>query len=127
MQKGLADGLKTGHTDDGGYGLVASALRGGRRIILVVNGLGSMHQRAEESERLLEWAFREFEDVTLFTAGDTVEQAPVWLGAEPTVPLVGGRELSDACRGTGGPRRTIAIEYDAPIPAPVVRGTTWAS
>ncbi len=81
VQKGIADGLKTGHTDDGGYGLVASAQRGGRRVIVVVNGLTSMHQRAEEGERLLDWAFREFEDVTLFTAGDTVEQAPVWLGA----------------------------------------------
>ena len=124
VQKGLADGLKTGHTDDGGYGLVASALRGGRRIILVVNGLGSMHQRAEESERLLEWAFREFEDVTLFTAGDTVEQAPVWLGAEPTVPLVGGRELSVSMPRNWRTKAHIAIEYATPIPAPVVRGTT---
>ena len=93
MQKGAADGLKTGHTDEGGYGLVASSLRGGRRVIVVLNGMTSMHQRAEEGERLMEWAFREFEDVTLFTAGDTVEQAPVWLGAQPTVPLVGGRDL----------------------------------
>jgi D-alanyl-D-alanine carboxypeptidase (penicillin-binding protein 5/6) len=124
VQKGLADGLKTGHTDDGGYGLVASALRGGRRIILVVNGLGTMHQRAEESERLLEWAFREFEDVTLFTAGDTVEQAPVWLGAEPTVPLVGGRELSVSMPRNWRAKAHIAIEYESPIPAPVIRGTT---
>jgi len=124
VQKGLADGLKTGHTDDGGYGLVASSLRGGRRIILVVNGLSSMHQRAEEGERLLEWAFREFEDVTLFTAGDTVEQAPVWLGAEPTVPLVGGRELQVSMPRNWRSKARIAIEYDSPIQAPVVRGTT---
>jgi D-alanyl-D-alanine carboxypeptidase (penicillin-binding protein 5/6) len=124
VQKGLADGLKTGHTDDGGYGLVASAIRGGRRVILVVNGLGTMHQRAEESERLLEWAFREFEDVTLFTAGDTVEQAPVWLGAEPTVPLVGGRELAVSMPRNWRSKARIAIEYQSPIQAPVVRGTT---
>ena len=124
VQKGLADGLKTGHTDDGGYGLVASSLRAGRRIILVVNGLGTMHQRGEESERLLEWAFREFEDVTLFTAGDTVEQAPVWLGAEPTVPLVGGRELSVSMPRNWRSKARIAIEYQSPIPAPIVRGTT---
>src|SRR5215472_1922295 len=67
VQKGLADGLKTGHTDDGGYGLVASAQRNGRRVILVLNGMITMRERAEESERLLEWSFREFEDVTLFT------------------------------------------------------------
>src|SRR5579863_2800659 len=124
VQRGTADGLKTGHTDDGGYGLVASAERSGRRIILVINGLGSMHQRAEESERLLEWAFREFEDVTLFTAGDTVEQAPVWLGAEPTVPLVGGRQLSVTMPRNWRSKARIAIEYDSPIPAPVIRGTT---
>jgi D-alanyl-D-alanine carboxypeptidase (penicillin-binding protein 5/6) len=124
VQKGLADGLKTGHTDAGGYGLVASALRNGRRVIMVLNGLGTMHQRAEESERLLEWAFREFEDVTLFTAGDTVEQAPVWLGAEPTVPLVGGRELAVSMPRNWRTKARIAIEYESPIQAPVVRGTT---
>ena len=124
VQKGLADGLKTGHTDAGGYGLVVSALRGGRRVIVVLNGMGTMHQRAEESERLLEWAFREFEDVTLFTAGDTVEQAPVWLGAEPSVPLVGGRELQVSMPRNWRNKAHIAIEYQTPIPAPVVRGTT---
>ncbi len=124
VQKGLADGLKTGHTDAGGYGLAVSAIRGGRRVILVLNGMGTMHQRAEESERLLEWAFAEFEDVTLFTAGDTVEQAPVWLGAEPSVPLVGGRELEVTMPRNWRAKARIAIEYDSPIPAPVIRGTT---
>ena len=93
VQKGAADGLKTGHTDDGGYGMVVSSLRGGRRVIVVVNGLTSMKLRAEEAERLLDWSYREFENVSLFTAGDTVEQAPVWLGTAATVPLVGGRDL----------------------------------
>ncbi len=124
VQKGLADGLKTGHTDEGGYGLVASSLRGGRRVILVVNGLGSMHQRAEESERLLEWAFREFEDVTLFTAGDTVEQAQVWLGADPTVPLVGGRDLAVTMPRNWRSKARVVLEYESPVRAPVVRGTT---
>ena len=124
VQKGLADGLKTGHTDDGGFGLVASAERGSRRVVLVVNGLTSMHQRAEESERLLEWSFREFEDVTLFTAGDTVEQAPVWLGAEPTVPLVGGRDLVVTMPRGWQKRAKVTLEYDSPIPAPVTRGAT---
>ena len=122
VQKGLADGLKTGHTDDGGYGLVASAQRGGRRVVLVVNGLTSMHQRGEESERLLEWSFREFEDVTLFTAGDTVEQAPVYLGAQPTVPLVGGRDLVVTMPRGWRTRAKVSVEYDAPVVAPVTRG-----
>jgi D-alanyl-D-alanine carboxypeptidase (penicillin-binding protein 5/6) len=124
VQKGLADGLKTGHTDEGGYGLVASAQRGGRRVIMVINGLTSMHQRAEEGERLLEWAFREFEDVTLFTAADTVEQAPVWLGTAPSVPLVGGRDLVVTMPRGWRTRAKIAIQYDSPIPAPITRGST---
>ena len=65
VQKGIADGLKTGHTDAGGFGLVASAERSGRRVIVVVNGCTSMHQRGEEAEKLLEWSYREFENVTL--------------------------------------------------------------
>jgi D-alanyl-D-alanine carboxypeptidase (penicillin-binding protein 5/6) len=124
VQKGLADGLKTGHTEEAGYGLVASAARGGRRIILVLNGLNSMHQRAEESERLLEWAFREFEDVTLFTAGDTVDHAPVWLGAAPSVPLVGGRDLVVTMPRNWRSKAKVTVEYDSPIRAPVLRGTT---
>jgi D-alanyl-D-alanine carboxypeptidase (penicillin-binding protein 5/6) len=123
VQKGLADGLKTGHTDAGGYGLVASTERAGRRIIMVLNGLTTMRQRGEESERLLEWAFREFEDVTLFTAGDTVERAPVYLGAEPTVPLVGGRDLVVTLPRNWRQKARITLTYDSPLRAPVVRGT----
>jgi serine-type D-Ala-D-Ala carboxypeptidase (penicillin-binding protein 5/6) len=122
VQKGLADGLKTGHTDEGGYGLVASAQRSGRRVIVVVNGLTSMHQRREESERLLEWAFREFENVTLFTAADTIENAKVWLGDRPTVPLVGGRDLIITMPRQWRQSAKIALVYDAPIPAPINRG-----
>ena len=122
VQKGLADGLKTGHTDEGGYGLCASSQRAGRRVIVVVNGLTSMHQRAEESERLLEWSYREFENVTLFTAGDTVEQAKVWLGAARTVPLVGGRDLIITMPRQWRRSAKIAVEYPSPVPAPISRG-----
>ena len=124
VQKGLADGLKTGHTEEAGYGLVVSAIRNGRRVIVVLNGLTSMHQRGEESERLLEWAFREFEDVTLFTAGDVVDQAKVWLGAESSVPLVGGRDLAVTMPRNWRTKAKVTLEYESPIRAPVVRGTT---
>ncbi len=124
VQKGLADGLKTGHTDAGGYGLVGSADRGGRRVILVVNGLASMHARAEESERLLEWSFREFENVTLFSAGDAVETVKVWLGAAPTVPLVGGRDLVITMPRQWRNTAKIEVQYAAPVSAPVGRGDT---
>ena len=123
VQKGLADGLKTGHTDDGGFGLVASAERNGRRVVLVVNGLTSMHQRGEESERLLEWSFREFEDVTLFTAGDPIEQASVWLGSQPTVPLVAGGDLVVTLPRAWRKNAKVTLQYDSPVPAPVTRGS----
>ncbi len=122
VQKGVADGLKTGHTEAGGYGLVASAERGGRRVIVVANGMASMHQRAEESERLLEWSFREFENVPLFTAGDTVETARVWLGARSTVPLVGGKDLVLTMPRQWRNSAKIAVEYSNPVNAPVSRG-----
>ena len=124
VQKGLADGMKTGHTEEGGYGLVASALRGSRRVILVLNGMSTMRERAEESERLLEWAFREFEDVTLFTAGDVVEHVPVWLGTSPTVPLVGGRDLVVTMPRQWRRDASIKVSYNAPVKAPIARGDT---
>lgn len=123
VQKGTGDGLKTGHTDEGGYGVCASSLRSGRRVILVLNGMTSMHQRAEEAERLMEWAFREFEDVKLFAAGDVVERAPVWLGASSTVPLVGQRDLMATMPRTWQKKAQISIQYESPIRAPIAKGT----
>jgi D-alanyl-D-alanine carboxypeptidase (penicillin-binding protein 5/6) len=117
-----ADGLKTGHTEEAGYGLTASAIRGGRRLILVVNGLPSMRARAEESERLFEWAFREFENVVVFRAADTVEDVPVYLGERPTVPLVAGRDLVLTLPRQWRRNLQVRVRYDAPIPAPVSKG-----
>jgi D-alanyl-D-alanine carboxypeptidase (penicillin-binding protein 5/6) len=124
VQRGLADGLKTGHTDEGGFGECASSLRNGRRVILVLNGMTSMHQRAAETERLLEWSFANFENVTLFTAADVVERAPVWLGTSANVPLVGGRDLQVTMPRNWQRRAQVAISYNVPIRAPVARGTT---
>jgi D-alanyl-D-alanine carboxypeptidase (penicillin-binding protein 5/6) len=124
VQKGTADGLKTGHTEAGGYGLVVSSKRGDRRVIAVLNGLESMHQRAEESERLVDWSFANFEDVTLFTAGDVVERVRVWLGTSPTVPLVGGRDLVVTMPRNWRKIASVKVSYDAPIYAPVAKGTT---
>jgi D-alanyl-D-alanine carboxypeptidase (penicillin-binding protein 5/6) len=123
VQRGTADGLKTGHTEAGGYGLAASTLRGPRRVVLVLNGMDSMHQRAEEGERLMDWAFANFEDVTLFTAGDVVERVPVWLGTSPSVPLVGGRDLVMTMPRNWRQNASIKVNYDAPILAPVAKGT----
>jgi D-alanyl-D-alanine carboxypeptidase (penicillin-binding protein 5/6) len=83
-----ADGLKTGHTDAGGYGLTGSAIRDGRRLIVVVNGLPSMQARADDPQALLDYGFNEFKSYTLFKAGDTVEKVATWEGVQPFVPLV---------------------------------------
>jgi serine-type D-Ala-D-Ala carboxypeptidase (penicillin-binding protein 5/6) len=124
VQKGTADGLKTGHTDAGGYGLVASSKRNGRRVILVLNGMNSMRERAEESERLMDWAFFNFEDVTLFSAGDVIEQVPVWLGTERTVPLVTGRDVTVTMPRNWRQKASVKVAYDAPLTAPVAKGDT---
>ena len=122
VQKATADGLKTGHTEAGGYGLVVSSMRNGRRIILVLNGMTSMRERAEESERLMDWCFANFEDVTLFAAGDVVENVKVWLGTQPTVPLVGGRDLVVTMPRNWRKNASIKVTYDSPIRAPVAKG-----
>ena len=123
VQKGVADGLKTGHTDEGGYGLAASAQRGNRRVIVVINGLPTMRARGEEGERLLDWAFASFENVQLFAAGDVIEKAPVWLGTQPSVPLIGGRDLVLTMPRNWRDKAKISIDYNSPVPAPIVRGT----
>ena len=117
------DGLKTGHTEEGGYGQATSAIRDGRRLILVVNGLTSMAERAQETSRLMEWGFREFTNTTIFRAGDTVVEAPVWLGAQDKVPLVVGRAvlITTPTGQTASPR--VVARYDGPLPAPLVKGT----
>ncbi len=117
-----ADGLKTGHTEEAGYGLTASAKRGERRLILVFNGLPTMRARAEESERLLEWGFREFENVSLFRAGETVEEVPVHLGDRRTVPLVGGRDVVVTLPRQWRRNLQARLRYDAPVAAPVAKG-----
>jgi D-alanyl-D-alanine carboxypeptidase (penicillin-binding protein 5/6) len=117
-----ADGLKTGHTEEAGYGLTGSVKRGDRRLILVFNGLPTMAARREESERLIEWGFREFENVTLFRASDTIEEAPVYLGEKLKVPLVGGRDVVLTLPRQWRRNLQVKIRYDSPIPAPVAKG-----
>ncbi len=117
-----ADGLKTGHTEEAGYGLTGSARRGDRRLILVVNGLPSMRARGEETERLMEWGFREFENVVLFRAADVIEEVPVYLGDRRTVPLVGGRDVVVTLPRQWRRNLQARLRYEAPVPAPVLKG-----
>ena len=118
-----ADGIKTGFTEDGGYGIAASAARDGRRLVLVENGLPSKRARAQESWRVLQWGFRTFEPYTLFEAGEPVELAPTWLGADDTVPLVLDHDLVVPLSRQQRDGLEATVVYDSPIPAPIAKGT----
>jgi serine-type D-Ala-D-Ala carboxypeptidase (penicillin-binding protein 5/6) len=83
-----ADGLKTGYTKSSGHGVVASALQNGRRLILVLNGVEGTKLRAIEAERIINWGFREFENIVLYERNEIVNSANIWLGNRPTVPLI---------------------------------------
>ncbi len=122
-----ADGLKTGHTDEAGYGIAASALRDGRRLIVVLNGLDSMKARAEESHRLIAWGFREFDNYVLFKAGETVEESPVWQGQADTVPLVLPEDLTVTLPRKSRRQMTVKVVHDGPIPAPIEEGQQVAT
>ncbi|HLF59186.1 MAG TPA: D-alanyl-D-alanine carboxypeptidase family protein [Alphaproteobacteria bacterium] len=121
-----ADGLKTGHTEQGGYGITGSAKRGERRLILVLNGLSSMKSRAEESEKMMDWGFREFDNYALFKAGDTVSDAEVWLGDAATVPLAIESDVKVTLPRKSRRAMKVTVNYDGPIAAPIVKGTKIA-
>ncbi len=126
VDKGLADGLKTGHTDAGGFGLCASSDRDGRRIIMVLNGLPSSRARAEEGARLLGWAFANFEDVRLFTKYETIQSVPVWLGRQPVVPAVTRDDVVLTLPHGWRSHLRIRVDYASPLPAPVLEGAQVA-
>lgn len=117
-----ADGMKTGHTDEAGYSLTGSAVRDGRRVIMVLGGLQSMKARAQESERLLEWAFREFNDFRLVKAGDTIDQAEVWLGTEAKVPVTVEKDVVVTLPRAARRSMKATVHYDGPVKAPVTKG-----
>ncbi|MBE7210229.1 MAG: D-alanyl-D-alanine carboxypeptidase [Gluconacetobacter diazotrophicus] len=122
VDKGLADGLKTGHTDAGGFGLCASSDRNGSRMILVVNGLPSSQARATEGERLLSWSFGNFENVHLLKPDVTLGEVPVWLGEARTVPAGAEKALTVTVPHGWQNKVKVALDYDAPVSAPVAAG-----
>ena len=117
-----ADGLKTGHTEDSGYGLVGSATVNGQRRIIVVNGLTSEKERAVESERLMRTAFNDFANRTLYKAGDVAGDALVFAGREPSVPLVTGEAVSMILERASAESVRARVVYDGPIAAPIAEG-----
>ncbi|HEY3224711.1 MAG TPA: D-alanyl-D-alanine carboxypeptidase family protein [Pseudolabrys sp.] len=118
-----ADGLKTGFTKEAGYGLVGSAVQNGQRLIVVVTGVSTAKERADEAKKLLEWGFKNFEQRMLFAEGQTIGAAKVFGGASGRVPLVAEGTVRVLLPKTGGDKLIARIVYNGPVPAPVSEGT----
>lgn len=121
-----ADGLKTGHTQEAGYGLVGSAKQGDRRVIFVITGLPTVQARAEESQAIVNWAFRQFAERRLASQGQEIARADVWMGAEPTVGLVPAEDLTVLLPVLGGDDVAAEVVYTGPIRAPIEKGQPLA-
>ena len=123
---GGTDGLKTGYTEAAGYGLTASAVRDGRRLILVANGMASAQSREEETGRLMDWGFRNFTNRDLFRAGETVSEAEVWLGLQNTIPLVIEEDVTITIPRRSWRTLEVKAVYEGPIAAPIAKGAEIA-
>jgi D-alanyl-D-alanine carboxypeptidase (penicillin-binding protein 5/6) len=122
-----ADGLKTGHTTEAGYGLVGSAKQGNRRIIFMITGLETKSARASEAEKLTNWAFRQFVSKDLFPKGEQVADAQVWLGQDKTVGLVAEKEISGLFPLGSLNDVKIEVSYTGPVEAPIKQGDRLAT
>jgi serine-type D-Ala-D-Ala carboxypeptidase (penicillin-binding protein 5/6) len=121
-----ADGMKTGFTSDGGYGLVGSAIQNNWRLIVVVNGLKSDKERGDEAKKLLEWGYRTFEPKLLFAEGQTVGDAKIFGGASGSVSLVGDGPINLMVPRNSNERIIARIVYSGPLRAPVEQGAVVA-
>ncbi len=117
-----ADGLKTGHTEEAGYGFTGSAEQGGRRLVMVVAGLTSSGQRSEESVRFMEWGFRAWSSKPIVAKGRQVETADVQMGDSSTVGLVAPKALTATLPAGTSPNLTAKVVYNGPIKAPIKAG-----
>ena len=118
----IADGIKTGHTTTSGYGLVGSAKRQDRRLILVINGLKTMKERSDEAERLIRWGFREFDNYTVLKEGVSVVKVPVWLGTASHVAAVVDKTVKTTLEKGKQKGIKLVVRYDSPVKAPVAKG-----
>jgi serine-type D-Ala-D-Ala carboxypeptidase (penicillin-binding protein 5/6) len=117
-----ADGLKTGHTTEAGYGLVGSAKQGDRRIVFAITGLSSETARAEEAEKIVNWAFRQFSMKTVAKAGARVAEADVFLGDARTVGLVPATDITRLVPALVQGQMTAEVVYQGPLKAPIAKG-----
>jgi serine-type D-Ala-D-Ala carboxypeptidase (penicillin-binding protein 5/6) len=122
-----ADGLKTGHTEEAGYGFTGSAEQNGRRLVMVVAGLSSFNQRIDESVKLMSWGFNAWQSRPLFAANARVGEAEVQLGGEDRVSLVAPRAIAVTYpSGAVGGEPKLKIAYNGPIKAPIAKGAEIA-
>ena len=117
-----ADGLKTGHTEEAGYGFTGSAEQDGRRLVMVVAGLTSFNGRIAESVRFMDWGFKAWKAQPLFKKGQTVETAEVQLGSASSVPLVAPQNLAVTLPRTASANVQVKVVYTGPIKAPIAKG-----
>ena len=117
-----ADGLKTGHTSEAGFGLVGSAKQGNRRIVFVISGLQSAKARAEEAERIVSWAFRQFVEKKIASEGHMIAQADVWMGDVGRVSLVAPKDLLLLVPVLNQNDLEATVSYQGPIQAPIEKG-----
>jgi D-alanyl-D-alanine carboxypeptidase (penicillin-binding protein 5/6) len=117
-----ADGLKTGYTKEGGYGMVGSAVQNGMRLIVVVNGLGDPDDRASEAKKMLEWGFRNFEARTLFAAQQLVGYAKVFGGESRSVKLASPEPIKVMVQKNGTDKLIARVVYSGPVRAPIESG-----
>ena len=123
LSRGIGvDGLKTGHAEEAGYGLTASGVEQNHRLILVINGLPSIRSRIDEPITLLEWGWHEFHLMHLFKPGQAIDEAPVWEGAQATVPVSVDGDVPITL--TTAERHDLKVQavYDGPAAAPVAAG-----
>lgn len=121
-----ADGLKTGHTEEAGYGLVGSAKQGDRRVIFVITGMASESSRAEEAEALVNWSFRQFTKKTVAKEGVAISEAEVWRGSQRSVALVPAKDLEILLPSLAADTIEGEVVYNGPIEAPVKQGQRLA-
>jgi serine-type D-Ala-D-Ala carboxypeptidase (penicillin-binding protein 5/6) len=121
-----ADGLKTGHTQEAGYGLAGSARQGDRRVIFVITGLATDEARAEEAERIVSWAFRQFSEKTVAKAGVRVAEAGVHMGSTDSVGLVPAEDVRLLVPALVQDSMTAEVLYNGPLTAPIAAGTAVA-
>lgn len=119
-----ADGLKTGHTEESGYGLVGAAIREGQRVVMVLNGMESMKQRSSESRRLMDLMFREFQLYRFYKSGEVVDRANVWLGTKSKVDLVLKEPLELVLARSDRRKLKVSLQWTDPVPAPIKAGQT---